>query len=275
MLVRGGNRAIADAIEWRRLPVPGLPAQDGGTSCQSGGHLMERCNISAVLLDMDGTLLDTEKVHLESLIAALTTCGYTDDITALCHTMIGIPGPECEIMLRDRFGPDFPFTEIDRAFDIKREEIIKAGMPLKPGAVELLDALQHAGYPMAVVTSSSQRTADKYLTLAGIHGRFEAILTRDDVARGKPDPELYLLAASRLGFKPPHCLAIEDSNPGVASAHAAGAITVMVPDIVPPTAASRAKCAAVLPDLAAVAEMLRDWGALTRTQLLSIESQPR
>jgi beta-phosphoglucomutase-like phosphatase (HAD superfamily) len=128
---------------------------------------------------------------------------------------------------------------------------------------------------MAVVTSSSRRTADKYLTLAGIHERFEAILTRDDVARGKPDPELYLLAASRLGFKPAHCLAVEDSNPGVASAHGAGAITVMVPDIVPPTAASRAKCAAVLPDLTAVAEMLLDWGVLARTQLLSIESQPR
>jgi HAD superfamily hydrolase (TIGR01509 family) len=261
MLVRGGDRTVADAVRWRRLPVPGLPAQDGGTGRGSGGHLMQRYTIDAVLLDMDGTLLDTERVHLESLIAALTTCGYTDDIAALCHAMIGIPGPECEIMLRDHFGEDFPFAEIDRVFDIKRDEIIKAGMPLKPGAVELLDALQAAGYPMAVVTSSSRRTADKYLALAGIRERFQAILTRDDVARGKPDPELYLLAASRLGVRPECCLAIEDSNPGVASAHGAGAITVMVPDIVPPTEATREKCAAVLPDLAAVAEMLGDRGA--------------
>ena len=90
------------------------------------------------------------------------------------------------------------------------------------------------------------------------------MLTRDDVARGKPSPDLYLLAATRLGFQPASCLAIEDSNPGVAAAHAAGAITIMVPDIVPPTAASRARCAAVLPDLGAVLQTLRARGELTR-----------
>jgi len=116
------------------------------------------------------------------------------------------------------------------------------------------------GYPMAIVTSSSRRTAEEHLTLAGIRGRFEAVLTRDDVVRSKPSPDLYLLAAKQLGFPPACCLAIEDSNPGVAAAHAAGAITIMVPDIVPPTAASHAKCTAVLPDLGAVAEMLRQRG---------------
>ena len=73
-----------------------------------------------------------------------------------------------------------------------------AGLPLKRGAVELLDALQAAECPMAIVTSSSLRTADAHLQLAGIRHRFETILTRDDVARGKPSPDLYLLAAARL-----------------------------------------------------------------------------
>jgi HAD superfamily hydrolase (TIGR01509 family) len=227
--------------------------------------MTERGNISAVLFDMDGTLLDTEKVYLESVIAALTTCGYTDDIMALGHAMIGIPGAECEILLRDRYGESFPFAELNLAFGARSAEILKGGIPLKRGAVELLDALQETGRPMAIVTSSSRRTAQEHLTLAGIRGRFQAVLTRDDVARGKPDPELYLLAASRFGLEPQSCLAIEDSNPGVASAHGAGAITVMVPDILPPTESSRAKCTAVLADLAAVAEMLRDWGVLART----------
>ena len=89
-------------------------------------------------------------------------------------------------------------------------------------------------------------------TLAGIRHRFETILTRDDVARGKPSPDLYLLAASRFGVKPEVCVAVEDSNHGVTAAHAAGAITIMVPDMVPPTDESRARCAAVLPDLGAV-----------------------
>jgi HAD superfamily hydrolase (TIGR01509 family) len=132
-----------------------------------------------------------------------------------------------------------------------------ASLPLKSGAVELLDALRAAEYPMAIVTSSSRRTADAHLRLAGIHDRFDAILTRDDVVRGKPSPDLYLLAASRFGATPESCVAVEDSNHGVASALAAGAITIMVPDMVPPTETSRANCAAVVPDLGTVLEMLR------------------
>ena len=214
-------------------------------------------NVHAVLLDMDGTLLDTERVYFDSLVGALHAHGYTDDVVALCHAMVGLPGPECEAMLHARYGEDFPLAAINKAFVARRNESFDAGLPVKPGAVELLDALRAAEYPMAIVTSSSRRTADAHLRLAGIHDRFDAILTRDDVIRGKPSPDLYLLAASRFGVTPEACVAIEDSNHGVASALAAGAITIMVPDMVPPTDASRANCAAVVPDLGAVLEMLR------------------
>ena len=138
-------------------------------------------------------------------------------------------------MLHARYGKSFPLAEISRAFITNRDEFLGAGLPLKSGAVELLDALQAAECPMAIVTSSSQRTADAHLTLAGIRHRFETILTRDDVTRGKPSPDLYLLAASRFGLKPEVCVAVEDSNHGVTAAHAAGAITIMVPDMVTPT----------------------------------------
>jgi HAD superfamily hydrolase (TIGR01509 family) len=220
-------------------------------------------NVSAVLLDMDGTLLDTEKVYFESLIAALRSCGYTDGVVALCHAMVGLPGPECEAMLIDRYGEDFPLADINRAFIANRDEIFGAGVPLKPGALELLDALAAAACPMAIVTSSSRRSADAHLGLAGIRSRFDTILTRDDVRRGKPSPDLYLLAAARLGVTPHTCVAVEDSNHGVTAAHAAGAITIMVPDMVPPTEESRARCAAVVSDLNAVVEMLRERGGLT------------
>ena len=244
--------------------MPGVLAEDGGASGERGGNMRDRWNIEAVLLDMDGTLLDTEKVYCESLLAALTALGYTDGIAALCHAMIGIPAPECEIMLLEHYGEDFPLADLNRAFGAKRDEILKLGVPLKRGAVELLDALQEAQCPMAIVTSSSRRTADQHLTLAGIRARFETVLTRDDVSRGKPNPDLFVLAATRLGIKPESCLAVEDSNPGVTAAHAAGAITIMVPDIVPPTEEARAKCAAVLPDLNAVLELLRTRGGLGR-----------
>src|SRR6185437_5911876 len=103
--------------------------------------------------------------------------------------------------------------------------------------------------------------AESHLAAGGIRAHFETVLTRDDVARGKPHPDLYLLAAQRLGVPPASCVAIEDSGPGIAAAHGAGTIPIMVPDILAPSAETRAKCAAVLPDLHAVLAMLRAKGA--------------
>jgi HAD superfamily hydrolase (TIGR01509 family) len=221
-------------------------------------------NVSAVLLDMDGTLLDTEKVYFNSLVAALDAAGYANGSVALCHAMVGLPGPACEAMLLDRYGEDFPLAEINRSFFANRNRLMEAGLPLKPGTIELLDGLAAAECPMAIVTSSSRRTAEAHLALAGIRARFDTILTIDDVTRGKPSPDLYLLAAVRLGLAPQRCVAVEDSNHGVAASHAAGAITLMVPDMAPPTEETRAKCAAVLPDLNAVLAMLHERGAFVR-----------
>ena len=221
-------------------------------------------NVSAVLLDMDGTLLDTEKVYFNSLVAALNMRGYADDAVALCHAMVGLPGPACEAMLLDRYGNDFPLAEINRAFLANRDRFMAAGLPLKSGTLELLDGLAAAECPMAIVTSSSRRSAERNLSLAGIRARFDTILTLDDVTRGKPSPDLYLLAAARLGLAPQACIAVEDSNHGVAASHAAGAITIMVPDMAPPTDETRAKCAAIVPDLGAVLAMLRECSAFER-----------
>ena len=234
--------------------MPGLLAKSRRARCGQGLNVKGlnvtgQWNISAVLLDMDGTLLDTERVYFDSLVAALQAHGYTDDTVTLCQAMVGLPGPDCEAMLHARYGERFPLADVSRAFIANRDEILNAGLPLKRGAVELLDALQAAECPMAIVTSSSMRTTEAHLRLAGIRHRFETILTRDDVARGKPSPDLYLLAAARFDLKPEHCVAVEDSNHGVTAALAAGAITIMVPDMVTPTDELRARCAAVLPDL--------------------------
>ncbi|WP_375778800.1 HAD family hydrolase [Bradyrhizobium sp. ma5] len=218
--------------------------------------------VDAVLLDMDGTLLDTEKVYFDSLVAALNACGYTDGVITLCHSMVGLPGPVCEAMLRDHYGAAFPLAEVNQAFLEHRDEMMRAGLPLKSGTLALLDALAASERPMAIVTSSSRRSAERNLTLAGIRDRFDTLLTLDDVTHGKPDPELYLKAAAQLGVTPPACIAVEDSNHGVTAAHTAGAITLMVPDMAPPTDATRAKCAAVLPDLNAVLALLQARGAL-------------
>jgi HAD superfamily hydrolase (TIGR01509 family) len=218
--------------------------------------------VDAVLLDMDGTLLDTEKVYFDSLVAALNACGYSDGVVALCHAMVGLPGPVCEAMLREHYGAAFPLEAVNQTFLEHRDRMMQSGLPLKPGTLDLLDALAASERPMAIVTSSSRRSAERNLTLAGIRERFETLLTLDDVTHGKPDPALYLKAAARLGVIPAACVAVEDSNHGVTAAHAAGAITLMVPDMAPPTAETRAKCTAVLPDLNAVLALLQERGAL-------------
>jgi HAD superfamily hydrolase (TIGR01509 family) len=223
--------------------------------------MTERWTIGAVLLDMDGTLLDTERVYHESLVTALNAFGLADAI-AMSHAMIGLPGAECEHLLCAHYGADLPLADFNRAFAAKRDDLLREGLPLKSGVIELLDALRAADCPMAIVTSSSRRTADQHLTLGGIRSRFTTLLTRDDVARGKPSPDLYLLAAEQLGVAPNSCIAIEDSNPGIASAHGAGTIPIMVPDLVEPSAETRSKCAAVLPDLHAALALLRERGGL-------------
>ena len=215
--------------------------------------------IAAVLLDMDGTLVDTERVYIESLTEVLTEFGLPD-ARATCDRMVGLPGPECNAIMVATYGRDLPLVAIGAAFADRRDARFAEGLPVKPGACELLDALAAARCPTAVVTSSSRRTAEQHLTLAGLRARFDTILTRDDVERSKPAPDGYLLAAQRLNAAPPFCVAIEDSGVGVAAACAAGTITLMVPDMMQPDEGTRSQCAAVLPDLHAVLALLQARG---------------
>jgi HAD superfamily hydrolase (TIGR01509 family) len=212
--------------------------------------------VRAVLFDMDGLLIDTEAVYIDALQAAAVAMGLEMPI-AFCHSMIGIPGPVCDGMIRDFYGPGFAFEAFSDHFDEHARRAFEAGVPLKAGAVELLDFLAACGLPLGIATSSSRATVARYLGRAGLLDRFKAIATRDDVGRGKPHPDVYLEAARRLGVPPANCIAFEDSNAGLTAAHAAGTMAIMVPDIVQPTDEVRAKCLHVAADLHAVLRLLR------------------
>jgi HAD superfamily hydrolase (TIGR01509 family) len=187
---------------------------------------------SAVVLDMDGTLLDTESVFRASVFEAAAEFGVamTD---ALHLSMVGSSGDLIKRLLIDAYGPAFPlglYEERCRSLAMRR---LEAAVPLKAGALEFIDMLIASDIPLAIATSSSRRSAESHLGRSGLLAKFGAIVARDDVVSPKPHPEPYLTAAARLGVDPVHCLAIEDSHTGVRAAHAAGMQTVMVPDLLP------------------------------------------
>jgi HAD superfamily hydrolase (TIGR01509 family) len=213
--------------------------------------------VEAVIFDMDGTLIDSEAVYIAGMQHAARILGLEMPIT-FCHSMVGVPSHECNVMIQAFYGADFDLTVFRGHFSSSVRERMDERVPVKPGAVELLDFLKARGLPLAIATSAGRATAERNLGRAGLLDRFAALATRDDVEHPKPAPDLYLEAARRLGVAPDRCLAFEDSNIGVIAAHAAGARAVMVLDILPPTEEVRAKCLHVAPDLHDVLRLMRE-----------------
>ena len=130
-----------------------------------------------------------------------------------------------------------------------RQLIAVKGVRLQPGLLPLLDWVEHCALPRAVGTSSNREEAELCLTLAGIRDRFSTLVTVDQVAAGKPAPDIFLAAAQKLGLPPAQCLVLEDSNAGVAAAQAAGMTVIMVPDLQVPDATSTAIAQEIFPSL--------------------------
>jgi HAD superfamily hydrolase (TIGR01509 family) len=217
---------------------------------------MLRKPVEAALFDMDGLLLDTEVIYIEAMQTAARSLGREMALD-FCHSMIGVPAKECTLMIEAYYGEGFSIEEFRGRFYELLRGLLDAGIPLKPGVVELLDFLAGRGLPLAVATSSERRTAERHLAKAGLLDRFTALATRDDVERPKPHPDLYLEAARRLGVAPERCLAFEDSNIGLEAAHAAGAMAFMVPDLLQPLPETRARSLEIFPDLHAALRLLR------------------
>lgn len=203
---------------------------------------------SAVILDMDGTLLDTESIYIRTFLETSTALGYPLPESFL-HGLVGLPGSEFQARLRAHLGEDFPYAQHRQMYLARRTELLDQGVPIKPGALELIAHLENTRTPMAIATAATRVNAEDNLRRTGLWDRFEVILTRDDVEHSKPKPDLFLRAAASLGIDPALCVAVEDSHNGVRSAHAAGMMTVMVPDIISATDEIRAMCVAVVDSL--------------------------
>jgi HAD superfamily hydrolase (TIGR01509 family) len=203
---------------------------------------------SAVIFDMDGTILDTENVFRTIVFEVCTELGY--EMTDAVHlSMVGSSHEATSRILVEAYGMTFPYTLFDEKCRFSMRQRMHEEVPVKTGAREIIKELRDRGIPTAVATSSRRPHVDQHLGTAGLLGMFETIVTRDDVTHPKPHPEPYLTAARRLGVDPLKCLALEDSHSGVRAAHAAGMQTIMVPDLVHPSDEIRALGIAVMESL--------------------------
>jgi HAD superfamily hydrolase (TIGR01509 family) len=206
----------------------------------------------AVVFDLDGTLIDSEALVKEAHFAACKQMGVTMS-EAQFLALVGMHREANDVQLRSYYGDDFP---LDEFIANTRAHVGDRVAPLKAGALELMQTLDEIALPFALATSSRRPWVDKHFAAHGLHERFRAVVTRQDCIEGKPHPEPYLNASRLLGAAPSDVLALEDSYAGVESAHAAGCMTVMVPDLLLPTELERER-ALVLTSLRDVAPLLR------------------
>lgn len=192
----------------------------------------------AVVFDMDGLMLDSERAINECMARAASDLGH-DLPASLWLQMIGGGDGLCRRLLADRIGADATVELLARA-EAMYDVVADTGIDHRPGIVDLLDWLVARGIPRAVATSTRRPLAIRKLAAAGLLPYFDAVATSSDVAAPKPAPDVYLLAASKLGVAPARCLVLEDSPTGVRAALAAGMTPVQVPDMLVPDDAARA-----------------------------------
>lgn len=200
--------------------------------------------VKAVIFDMDGVLIDTEKWLNKYWRQAAAETGYdmtVEDGLAIRSLAAKYAAP----FLQERFGADFPYWTIrERRKELMKAHIAANGIDKKPGVDELLDYLRAHRIKTAVATATDPARTKDYLTRIGIYDKFDRIVCATMVENGKPKPDIYLYACEQIGEAPADCIAVEDSPNGVRSATDAGIRTVMVPDLAEPDADTAKRIAA-------------------------------
>lgn len=220
------------------------------------------CRPHAVIFDMDGLLLDSERAILDCFREAAAERG-ADIEPDWWLGMTGRGDAVCRALLVDRVG--IAATDALLANGHARYvAMAEAGLPHRPGVVALLELLVAHDIPRAVATSTRSPLAQRKLEAAGISEYFDVVCTSSDVAHPKPAPDVYLLAAERIGVPPAQCLVLEDSPTGVRAALAAGMTAVQVPDLLAPDDDARALGHRIVGSLEEAQALIAPWLAAAK-----------
>ena len=191
-------------------------------------------NLKGAIFDMDGLMIDTEKLYLKFWILAAKDFGYDmrpEHVYAIRSMARKFSIPKIKSFL----GEDCPTEEIRAHRTVLMNEYIKEnGLEVKKGLFTLLDYLRDHGIKMAVATATPSSRTTEYLHTIGAYDYFSAMVCGDMITNGKPAPDIYLTAAKELGLPPQECAAFEDSPNGITAAHAAGCHAIMIPDMTQP-----------------------------------------
>ncbi|HEX6703828.1 MAG TPA: HAD family phosphatase [Albitalea sp.] len=203
----------------------------------------------AAVFDMDGLLLDSERPIRDAWMRATREFGVALDAAAYLQ-VVGRNEADSRRMLQALLGATVGYDEVRaRAAVLIAEAVGAGGYAVKAGVVALLQALHGRGVPCVVASSTNRAEVERRLAHAGLAGYFDAFSGGDEVRRGKPHPDLFLLAAQRAGQSPRDCLVFEDSEHGARGAIAAGMSVVIVPDLKTPSEEASSGCLAVLASL--------------------------
>lgn len=188
-----------------------------------------------IISDMDGVILDTEKLYVRFWREAASFYGFP---MTLDHALgiRSLSGKLAEEKLQGWFGKEFDYNAVrQKRIELMDEFVSQNGVEPKSGAKALLSYIKDNGYALALATATPVDRAGRYLKSVELYSFFDQIVSAREVERGKPAPDIYLCAAKRLGLDPEECIALEDSQNGIRSAFTAGCKTIMVPDLDQPT----------------------------------------
>lgn len=213
--------------------------------------------IRGVLFDMDGLVLDTEKLYSRFWMAACHFYGFPMTFEQSLQ-MRSLNHEASQEKLWEFFGPKADYSPIRaKRIELMNAYIAENGVDLKSGIAQLLDYLQEHNILCAITSSSPMERIRSYLAFHGLDRRFTALCSGHEMPNGKPAPDIYLHGAATLGLAPEECLALEDSPAGIESAFRAGCYPVIIPDLDQPSDETLSRCYAQADSLADIIDLLQ------------------